>query len=79
MFSIPVPGVAVPPWLAEGTAQYMSPELKYDFWDSHRDMLLRDLVLNKKLLSFNQMNTFGKKELEARQFIIKVFHFQTIS
>ena len=27
MFSIPIPGVAVPPWLAEGTAQYMNPSL----------------------------------------------------
>tara|TARA_Y100001970_G_scaffold124989_1_gene154780 strand:- start:7501 stop:10494 length:2994 start_codon:yes stop_codon:yes gene_type:complete len=61
MFSMPIPGVAVPPWLAEGTAQYMSPELHYDFWDSHRDMLLRDMTINNKLLSFNQMNSFGKK------------------
>ena len=61
MFSIPVPGVAVPPWFAEGTAQYMSPSLAYDFWDSHRDMLLRDLTINNKLLTLDQMNTFGKK------------------
>ena len=75
MFSIPVPGVAVPPWLAEGTAQYMSPELKYDFWDSHRDMLLRDLVLNKKLLSFNQMNTFGKKGIGGEAVYNQGFSF----
>tara|TARA_A100001011_G_scaffold400859_1_gene520058 strand:- start:13132 stop:16104 length:2973 start_codon:yes stop_codon:yes gene_type:complete len=75
MFSIPVPGVAVPPWLAEGTAQYMSPELKYDFWDSHRDMVLRDLVLNQQLLSFNQMNTFGKKGIGGEAVYNQGFSF----
>ena len=75
MFSIPVPGVAVPPWLAEGTAQYMSPELSYDFWDSHRDMMLRDLVLNKKLLSFNQMNSFGKKGIGGEAVYNQGFSF----
>ena len=75
MFSVPVPGVAVPPWLAEGTAQHMSPELYYDFWDSHRDMLLRDLVLNNKLLSFNQMNSFGKKGIGGEAVYNQGFSF----
>ena len=75
MFSVPVPGVAVPPWLAEGTAQYMSPDLYYDFWDSHRDMLLRDLVLNNKLLSFNQMNSFGKKGIGGEAVYNQGFSF----
>jgi len=75
MFSIPIPGVAVPPWLAEGTAQYMSPELNYDFWDSHRDMMLRDLVLNNQLLSFNQMNSFGKKGIGGEAVYNQGFSF----
>lgn len=75
MFSVPIPGVAVPPWLAEGTAQHMSPDLYYDFWDSHRDMLLRDLVLNKKLLSFDQMNSFGKKGIGGEAVYNQGFSF----
>ena len=75
MFSMPIPGVAVPPWVAEGTAQYMAPELYYDFWDSHRDMLLRDLTINNKLLSFNQMNSFGKKGIGGEAVYNQGFSF----
>tara|TARA_Y100001970_G_scaffold245322_1_gene312268 strand:+ start:32007 stop:35234 length:3228 start_codon:yes stop_codon:yes gene_type:complete len=53
-------GVSIPMWLAEGTAQYMYDELFFDYWDSTRDMLVRDRVLNNTMLTFNQMNTFGK-------------------
>ena len=58
--SYTIPGAAVPPWFAEGTAQYMYDKAYFDYWDSIRDMLLRDRVLNNNLLSFNEMNTFGK-------------------
>jgi hypothetical protein len=75
LISYPIPGTSVPPWLAEGTAQYMSPELYYDFWDSHRDMLLRDLVLNNKLLSFNQMNSFGKRGIGGEAVYNQGFSF----
>lgn len=61
IISWPLPGVVVPPWLAEGTAQYMYPGANFDFWDSHRDMILRDKVLNNNLLSFSEMNSFGKR------------------
>lgn len=60
LISYPVPGTLIPPWLAEGTAQYMFAGATYDFWDSHRDMILRDRVLHENLLSFTEMNTFGK-------------------
>jgi len=60
LVSYPIPGTVVPPWLAEGTAQYMFEGATYDFWDSHRDMILRDRVLHGNLLSFTEMNTFGK-------------------
>ena len=61
LVSYPVPGTVVPPWLAEGTAQYMYDDADWDNWDSHRDMILRDRVINGNLLSFTEMNTFGKK------------------
>ena len=60
IISAPIPGTSVPPWFAEGVAQYMYNEAYYDYWDSHRDMILRDAVLNDKLYSYNEMNTFGK-------------------
>ena len=53
-------GISVPMWLAEGTAQHMYDELFFDYWDSIRDMLVRDRVLNNSMFTFNQMNTFGK-------------------
>ena len=61
IISYPLPGTSVPPWLAEGTAQYMFEGADYDYWDSHRDMIVRDRALNDNLLSFIDMNTFGKK------------------
>tara|TARA_Y100001970_G_scaffold281422_1_gene392157 strand:- start:11061 stop:14360 length:3300 start_codon:yes stop_codon:yes gene_type:complete len=61
IISYPVfPGVAIPMWLAEGTAQHMYDELFFDYWDSIRDMLLRDRILNDKMYTFQQMNSFGK-------------------
>ncbi|MEE9166069.1 MAG: hypothetical protein V3U24_01185 [Candidatus Neomarinimicrobiota bacterium] len=59
--SYPIPGLTVPPWLAEGTAQYLFEGSRHDFWDTHRDMILRDAVLNGNLLSFTEINTFGKR------------------
>ena len=61
LMSYPIPGVSVPPWLAEGTAQFMYPGADFDFWDSHRDMIVRDRILNNNLLSFDAMNAFGKR------------------
>ena len=61
LVSYPLPGAVVPPWLAEGSAQYMFEGADWDHWDSHRDMILRDRALNDNLLSFTEMNTFGKK------------------
>ena len=61
LVSYPYPGVNIPPWFAEGVAQLMYPGANYDYWDSHRDMILRDRVLNGSLLSFAAMNSFGKR------------------
>ena len=61
LISYPIPGAIVPPWLAEGVAQYMYENADWDHWDTHRDMILRDRVINNNMLSFTEMNTFGKK------------------
>jgi len=61
LMSYPLPGVSVPPWLAEGTAQFMYPGANFDFWDSHRDMIVRDRILHDNLLPFEAMNAFGKR------------------
>ena len=60
LISYPIPGTVVPPWLAEGSAQYMYENADWDNWDTHRDMILRDRFLNDNLLSLAEMNTFGK-------------------
>ena len=60
MVSYAIPGTSVPPWLAEGTAQYMYEGADWDNWDTHRDMILRDRVMNNNLLTLTEMNTFGK-------------------
>lgn len=58
--SYPIPGMVIPPWLAEGAAQYMYDGADWDNWDTIRDMLLRDRTLNGQLLTWADMNTFGK-------------------
>ena len=59
--SYPIPNTTVPPWFAEGVAQYMYEGANFDYWDSIRDMILRDRVVNNNLLTYDEMNTFGKK------------------
>jgi Tol biopolymer transport system component len=61
--SYPIPSVNVPQWFAEGTAQYMRNEFRYDYWDSHRDMILRSYVLDGNMLTWNQMAVFDKTSL----------------
>jgi len=58
--SYPLPSVAVPMWWAEGLAQNQSNSMRWDWWDSVRDMLLRDRINYDKVLTFNEMNGFGK-------------------
>ncbi|MBL7959755.1 PD40 domain-containing protein [bacterium] len=61
--SYPIAGVTLPVWFAEGVAQYQMKQLDYEFWDSHRDMILRSRVLSGQLLSLNSMGTFGKNSI----------------
>ena len=63
LVSYPIPGTSIPAWFAEGVAQYNNPDLKYDYWDSHRDMILRMYALSDSLLSWGDMGTFGKNSL----------------
>lgn len=61
--SYPIAMTVMPHWFAEGVAQFQVPGLGYDTWDSHRDMILRTAALDNKMLSFNEMEVFGKKSL----------------
>jgi hypothetical protein len=58
--SFPIPGTIMPAWFAEGTAQYMFEDHHYDFWDSNRDMLLRDRVLHGTLFDLAELAGFDK-------------------
>ena len=60
IINYPISSEIVPPWFAEGTAQAMYDKAFYDYWDSTRDMVLRDRFLNNNLLSYDEMHTFGK-------------------
>jgi Tol biopolymer transport system component len=61
--SYPLATINVPAWFAEGTAQYMRTEFNYEYWDSHRDMILRSYALDGNMLTWNQMGVFGKTSL----------------
>ncbi|MBM4165436.1 MAG: biopolymer transporter Tol [Ignavibacteria bacterium] len=61
--SYPISGFIVPSWFAEGVAQYNRPELSYDKWDAHRDMILRMYALDSNMLTWNEMSVFGKTSL----------------
>jgi Tol biopolymer transport system component len=59
--SYAIPLTMIPPWFAEGTAQNMAPDVHFDRWDSHRDMILRMATLNDRLLTYDEMGVFGAK------------------
>ncbi len=61
--SYPISGVVVPSWFAEGVSQYNRHELRYDYWDSHRDMILRMYALDGNMLTWDEMGVFGKTSL----------------
>jgi len=63
LVSYPLSAFVVPPWFAEGTAQYNAKDVDYDYWDTHRDMILRMAVLEGKQLSWKEMSVFGKNSL----------------
>ncbi|HZV13053.1 MAG TPA: biopolymer transporter Tol, partial [Candidatus Kapabacteria bacterium] len=63
VFTLPISGVVMPAWFAEGVAQYQRPETGYESWDSHRDMILRMYALDNDMLTWGEMATFGKTSL----------------
>lgn len=75
LISWPLPSVTIPAWFAEGTAQYQFSGSGFDYWDSNRDMLLRQAVLSNRLLSFDDMGYFGKTSLESEGIYNQGFAF----
>lgn len=67
VISYPFTVVSMPAWFAEGTAQYMRDDLHYDYWDSHRDMLLRVNILNGTELGLVEMGHFSSKTSMERE------------
>ena len=61
--SYPLSAFVVPAWFAEGVAQYNHPSFTYDYWDAHRDMILRMYMLEGKPLTWGEMAVFGKNSL----------------
>lgn len=61
--SYPLSAFVVPTWFAEGVAQYNHPNFTYDYWDSHRDMILRMYMLEGNPLTWEEMAVFGKTSL----------------
>ena len=60
-----IPFMLMPFWFAEGTAQFESYRMGFDFWDTHRDMLLRTAFLENKVLPLEFMEDFSEQALEA--------------
>lgn len=61
--SYPITGTVVPAWWAEGVAQYQSPSLRYDCWDSHRDMIVRTALVEKNMMSYDEMGFLGHRSI----------------
>jgi Tol biopolymer transport system component len=60
LVSYPISSINIPVWFAEGVAQHQAPGAHYDYRDPHREMILRDRIINNQLLTFNSMSVFGK-------------------
>ncbi len=65
--SLPFASINIPAWLAEGTAQYQTKDIRYDTWDSHRDMILRTRILSDTYFSLKEMGTFSSKTSIERE------------
>lgn len=65
----PFSTVSIPAWFSEGTAQFMREHIFYDFWDSHRDMILRMNILSGQALSFEEMGDFSSKNSLEREMV----------
>ncbi|RMF54332.1 MAG: hypothetical protein D6748_16560 [Calditrichaeota bacterium] len=63
LVSYPISGITIPVWFAEGVSQFQTPTHRYDYRDSHREMILRDRVITGNLLDFKEMGAFGKNSI----------------
>ncbi len=64
-FTAPLYHLAVPSWFSEGIAQYESRKNNGDYWDTHRDMLLRMATLEDDLHSYSNMGVFSKDSFHS--------------
>jgi Tol biopolymer transport system component len=69
VITLPFASLSIPAWFAEGTAQFQRTGLINDYWDSHRDMLLRTSILSNSYLSFTEMGHFSSKSSLEREFV----------
>lgn len=67
LITYPFASINVPAWLAEGVAQYQRSNMYHDYWDSHRDMLLRTAMLAGSPIGFEEMGIFGSKNTLQRE------------
>ncbi|MBI4530024.1 MAG: PD40 domain-containing protein [Candidatus Latescibacteria bacterium] len=61
--SYAIPTTVIPPWFAEGVAQYQASGTRHDHWDTHRDMILRVASLHDRLLPYDDLGLFEKTSL----------------
>ena len=67
LLTMPLATVSMPAWFVEGTAQFQRSNTDFDYWDSHRDMILRSRILNDTYLGFEEMGTFTSKTSLERE------------
>ncbi len=67
LITYPFASINVPAWLAEGVSQYQRSNIYHDYWDSHRDMLLRTAMLSGSPIGFEEMGIFGSKNALQRE------------
>src|SRR5690625_7771495 len=69
LVTLPFSNLSIPPWFAEGSAQYQDGKLGYDSRDSHRDMLLRTRLESDSWLSLKEMSSFSSKNGLERELV----------
>lgn len=62
--SYPITGTVYPGWWAEGVAQYQSPSMHNDCWDTHRDMILRAGLVENKMMSYDDMGNLSHRGID---------------
>lgn len=65
----PISTVSIPAWFSEGTAQFMREDMYNDYWDNHRDMILRMNIIDNKTSGFEEMGDFSSKNSLEREMV----------